>query len=268
MSTSIANVGRERLLAVKRQSLSVALATGLYGVSFGALAVTSGLSFIQTMVLSLVMFSGGSQFAFLGVVVSGGSGFAAVLSAGLLGIRNGLYGPLVSPLLEVKGWRQAAAIQLTIDESTAVATSQPDQQTARTGFWWTGIGVYVLWNVLVAAGAALGDQLGDPRRFGLDAAAAAAFLGLLWPRLSAGDLVVKLTAGLGAAAALVAAITLPPGAAVLVAAALALTIAWVRSKKADSSASGEPSTNQRGGTVSPATDSCCDDAPTSGREPI
>ncbi len=49
--------------AAVRASFAVGLAVAAYGVSFGALAVASGLDVWQTCVLSLFMFSGGSQFA-------------------------------------------------------------------------------------------------------------------------------------------------------------------------------------------------------------
>jgi predicted branched-subunit amino acid permease len=165
------------------------VATGAYGVSFGALAVASGLSLAQACALSLLMFTGGSQFAFAGVVGAGGSGAAAVATAGLLGARNGFYGLQMAPLLRTTGWRRPLAAHLTIDESTAVGTAQlalhPRRlDLARLGFWATAGSVFVFWNLATLAGGLLGNALGDPRRFGLDAAAAAAFLALLWPRLS------------------------------------------------------------------------------------
>jgi predicted branched-subunit amino acid permease len=207
-----------------RQAVSVAVATGLYGVSFGALSVAAGLDVLQTMALSLLMFSGGSQFAFIGVVGAGGAPLAAVATAGLLGARNGLYGVQVAPLLGAHGWRRPLAAQLTIDESTAVGTAQRTPAAIRTGFWWAGAGVFVLWNVFTLVGAVLGDALGDPTRYGLDAAAAAAFLGLLWPRL-AGRL-----AQATAAAALVVALALTPvvpaGIPVLAAAVVAIVLGW------------------------------------------
>jgi predicted branched-subunit amino acid permease len=167
-----------------RQAISVSLATGVYGISFGALSVTAGLSLAQTMALSLLMFTGASQFAVIGVVGAGGTGAAAIASAGLLGLRNGLYGLNLRPLLAARGPSRLAAIQLTIDESNAVAHAQSTPAAARVGFWWTGAGVYVVWNACTLLGALAGGALGDPRAWGLDAAAAAAFLGLLWPHLS------------------------------------------------------------------------------------
>ena len=166
-----------------RVGLSISVATGLYGVSFGALSVTSGLDFWQTMALSLLLFSGGSQFAFIGVVAGGGSGLAAMGAATLLGMRNGIYGMQLNVLLRPTGWRRYAAAQLTIDESTATSTGQTDPAEQQRGFWTAGIGIFVLWNVFTAVGALAGGALGDPKQWGLDGAAVAAFLALLWPRL-------------------------------------------------------------------------------------
>ncbi|GII99414.1 putative branched-subunit amino acid permease [Sediminihabitans luteus] len=205
-----------------RQALSVSFATGLYGVSFGALSTVAGLSLAQTAVLSLLMFSGGSQFALVGVVGGGGAPVSAILSASFLGVRNALYGIRLGPLLALHGWRRVLAAHLTIDESTAVATAQSTRRAARAGFWWTGVGVFVLWNAFVLAGALAGDALADPGRWGLDAAAAAAFLGLLWPRLSTREVrLVVLAAG---TLALVLVPLAPPGVPVLAAAALAVVI--------------------------------------------
>ncbi|MEO3935551.1 AzlC family ABC transporter permease [Dermatophilaceae bacterium Soc4.6] len=210
--------------AVLRQSLSVGLATSAYGVSFGALSVASGLDLGQTLCLSLLLFSGGSQFALIGIVAAGGSGAAAVATSTLLGVRNGLYGLQVRNLLEVRGARRALAAHLTIDESTDVAIGQSTPEGRRLGFWVTGAVVFVGWNLTTLLGALLGDALGDPRTYGLDAAAAAAFLALLWPRLRSRE-----AAATGVAAAVLAAAlspAAPPGVPVLVAALAAIGVGW------------------------------------------
>lgn len=183
MPGSAATLSRARHREVLRQAVSVGAATGAYGVSFGALAVAAGLSVLQTQALSALMFTGASQFAFVGVLAAGGAGSTAVASATLLGVRNGLYGLQLSPTLQVGRLRRFLAAQLTIDESTAVSVIQPEPQARRIGFWATGIAVYLGWNAATLVGALVGNALGDPKQWGLDAAAAAAFLGLLWPRL-------------------------------------------------------------------------------------
>jgi predicted branched-subunit amino acid permease len=214
---------------VLRQSASVGVATGAYGISFGALSVASGLSVAQTCAMSLLMFTGGSQFAFVGVVGAGGGALAAVATAGLLGVRNGFYGLQMAPLLRPRRVRRLAAAQLTIDESTAVGTAQLALNPGRpelvgVGFWATGLAVFVLWNLSTLVGAVVGDALGDPRRYGLDAAAAAAFLALLWPRLRSA---LPRWVGLGAVGVAVALVVVAPaGVPVIAAAAVALVAGW------------------------------------------
>jgi predicted branched-subunit amino acid permease len=208
---------------VWRKALSIGLATAAYGISFGALSVASGLSVPQTCVLSLLLFSGGSQFAFAGVLGAGGTPLAAAATAALLGVRNGFYSLQLAPLLRPSRWRRPLVAQLTIDESTAVAVAEqaadPDRpDLARLGFWATGVSIYLGWNATTLFGALLGDLLGDPRRYGLDAAAAAAFLALLWPRLK--DAGPALVAAAAAVVALAAVPFVPAGVPVLAAAAV------------------------------------------------
>ena len=205
---------------------SIAIATGLYGVSFGALSVASGLSFWQTMALSLLLFSGGSQFAFIGVVAGGGSGVAAMSASALLGIRNGVYGMQINALLRPSGWRRFVAAHVTIDESTATATGQTDPDEQKRGFWVAGLGVFILWNIMTAVGAYIGGVLGDPKQWGLDGAAVAAFLGLLWPRIKAFQ--PAAIAVVCAVVTLVAVPFVPAGVPILVAAVTAGLIGWLR----------------------------------------
>lgn len=216
-----APLAAERRREVWRQSMSVAVATGAYGISFGALSVAAGLDIWQTQVLSLLLFSGGSQFAFVGIMAGGPAGAgAAIATSTLLGLRNGLYGLQVARLLDVRGLRRLLAAHLTIDESTAVGVAQPETRAGRLGFWLTGAGVFVGWNLMTLVGAVVGDRLGDPRAWGLDAAAAAAFCALLWPRLKSADAFA--IAALAALIAVVVAPHAPAGVPVLVAACAAL----------------------------------------------
>ncbi len=219
-----ARPGADATSAAVRAALSVGIAVSAYGVSFGALGVAAGLDVWQTCLLSLFMFTGGSQFALVGVLASGGvaAGPAAIASAALLGIRNGLYSMRMSPVVGGPWWRRLLAAQWTIDESTAVAIAQPTLRGQRVGFWVTGALIYVGWNLTTLLGALLGDLVGDVRQYGLDAAAAAAFLGLLWPRLTA-----RQPVAVAAAAAVIAAVlvpVLPAGAPVLVAAVVAIVV--------------------------------------------
>ena len=168
-----------------RDSLSVSLTVGAYGVAFGAAAVANGFTVLQSCLLSLLTFSGASQFAVIGVLGAGGTALSGIATASLLGIRNALYGVIMAPRLKVKGFKRIVAAQVTIDESTGVALGQEVRsgEAMRQGFWLTGIGVFVFWNLFTLAGALGAQAMGDIREWGLDSAVPAAFLGLVWPRL-------------------------------------------------------------------------------------
>lgn len=166
-------------------SFSVSFTVGLYGIAFGAAGIAAGFSLLQTCLLSLLTFSGASQFAVVGVLGSGGTAISGIATASLLGIRNSLYGLRLSPILKLRGWKKIVGAQVTIDESTGVALGQSDlgEESMRHGFWLTGLGVYLFWNLFTLAGALGAQAMGNPAAWGLDAAVPAAFLGLVWPRL-------------------------------------------------------------------------------------
>lgn len=210
--------------AVLGKAVGVGVAVSTYGVSFGALATTSGLSIQQTCSLSVLTFTGGSQFALVGVLGAGGSAVAGTLTALLLGARNALYALRLAPTLQVVGGRRLLAAHLVIDESTAMAISQDDDGAARLAFWSTGLAVFVFWNLATLVGAVGATALGDPKKLGLDAAVGAAFLALLWPRLrDRSSWVIALVA---AAVALALSPLLSPGVPVLVAGVVAVAVAF------------------------------------------
>jgi len=212
--------------ATATQSLSVSFTVGLYGIAFGAAGIAAGFSILQTCLLSLLTFSGASQFAVVGVMGAGGSALSGIATASLLGIRNGLYGLRMAPILQVRGWKRLLAAQVTIDESTGVAIGQEDlgKEAMKHGFWLTGFGVYIFWNLFTLLGALGAQAMGNPSSWGLDAAVPAAFLGLVWPRLLG-----KFERAL-AASALVMAIALSPvisaGLPIIATALLAVAFGW------------------------------------------
>ena len=217
---SRANSADPQRRAVIRQGLSVAIATSLYGVSFGALGVASGFTIWQTCAISLLLFSGGSQFALIGVLGGGGGIGAAIAASSLLGVRNTLYGLQLTSTMAPRGLWRIPVAQFTIDESTAVAVAQDAPKNRRLGFWVTGIGIYVGWNVMTLVGALVGDAIGDPKQYGLDAAASGAFLALLWPRLRRREPVAVAIVAAVVAAVLVPVV--PVGIPVIAAAAVAV----------------------------------------------
>jgi predicted branched-subunit amino acid permease len=189
--------------SITRNALGIAVASGAYAVSFGALSTVAGLSLLQTCALSVLMFTGASQFALIGVVGAGGSVWAGAVTAALLGSRNGLYGLRLSSLLELRGWRRPAAAHFVIDETTAMAIGQDAPPSSRYAFWSTGLLLFVFWNAGTVIGALATHAIPDPKAFGLDAAPPAAFLALLAPRLRAREpIAIALAAGIVALALL------------------------------------------------------------------
>lgn len=213
--------------SIVRDGIAVGIATGAYGISFGAVSVASGLDVWQSCALSLLVFTGASQFALVGVIGSGGAPLYGALSGLMLGTRNTLYGIKVAPMLGWRGVRRVAAAHLVIDESSAMTLTRTTREQARAGFLSTGLSVFVLWNLATLAGALAGNSLGDPRSYGLDAAVGGAFLGLLWPRLT--TLRNRAAALLGAAVALSLVSGTPAGVPVLAASVVALGMGLIRS---------------------------------------
>lgn len=208
--------------AIIRDGIAVGVATGAYGISFGAISVAAGLTVLQTCALSLLVFTGASQFALVGVVAAGGAPLSGAVTALLLGTRNTLYGLRLAPLLAWTGWRKAGAAHLLIDESTAMSVARETRDEARVGFLSTGLAVFTLWNLATLGGALAGEALGDPRTYGLDAAVGGAFLALLWPRLR--DRRNQLTAVLAVALALALVPVTAAGVPVLATALVALGV--------------------------------------------
>ncbi len=209
-----------------RDSLSVSITVGAYGVAFGAASIAAHFSVLQTCLFSLLAFTGASQFAAVGVVAAGGAGLSAVAAATLLSTRNALYGMQMSPLLKVRGLKKIAAAHVTIDESTGVALAQTPRGTdaMRTGFWLTGLGVFIFWNIFTLLGALGAKALGDPASFGLDAAVPAAYLGLLWPRLQTNFLRLVAVASMIFALAITS--WLPAGLPIIMSVLVAIAFGW------------------------------------------
>lgn len=212
--------------AVIRDSLSISIAVGTYGAAFGVASVAAGLSILQTCALSLLLFSGASQFAVAGVLGAGGSALSAITASGLLALRNGFYGARMAPLLQVRGIKRILASQVTIDESTAIALAHEERSVAdaRKGFWLTGVGIYIFWNLATLLGALGANALGNPARWGLDATIPAAFLGLLWPRLKNNQ--SRLVAIAAVALALTLTPILSPGLPIIACVLIPLIAGW------------------------------------------
>ena len=192
---------------------------GVFGLAFGAVAVTAGLSVLQAVALSAVMFTGASQFALVGVLAVAGSPFAALAAALLLGVRNAFYGVPVAGIVRPSGFGRLPTAHFVIDETTAMAVAQTDRSAGRYAFWATGIALCSMWNLGTLAGALIGRSI-TTSALGLDAAAPAIFLALLWPQLSRDRGPVVAVGAVVLALALVTAV--PAGVPIIAAAGVAI----------------------------------------------
>jgi 4-azaleucine resistance transporter AzlC len=247
-----------------RDGVGLGLAVGASGVAFGAAAVSSGLSAWQACALSLLAFTGASQFALAGVVAAGGSLLAGTAGAILLGSRNTLYGLRLSDTLRPRGPRRLLVSLGVIDETTAMTLAQPDAAASRTAFTATFATLYVTWNLATLAGAIGAGRVGSPDTFGLEVVGPAAFLALIYPRLRAGrtERVVALT---GAAIALATTTVLPAGVPVILAAVAALAGALVNPAAAGPPPTGAASADPE--PAGPSVTSTADARPEPGRSP-
>ncbi|MFD3551471.1 AzlC family ABC transporter permease [Streptomyces goshikiensis] len=220
--------GRPRA-AVVRDALGVGVAVGLSGFAFGVTAAGAGISTLQACVLSLLVFTGASQFALVGALAAGGNPFTAAAGAFFLGTRNAFYGLRLSQLLALPRAVRPFAAHWVIDETTAVALAQPDRKSARLGFTVTGLALYVLWNLTTLLGALGAEAIGDTSAWGLDAAGPAVFLALLAPMLKTSTeravAALALILGLGLLP------VLPAGVPVLVAALAAPAVLWMKGRR-------------------------------------
>ncbi|MCJ1681059.1 AzlC family ABC transporter permease [Streptomyces sp. APSN-46.1] len=215
--------------AVVRDALGVGVAVGLSGFAFGVTAAGAGISTLQACALSLLVFTGASQFALVGALAAGGNPFTAAAGAFFLGTRNAFYGLRLSQLLALPRAVRPLAAHWVIDETTAVSLAQPDRKSARLGFTVTGLSLYVLWNLTTLLGALGAEAIGDTQAWGLDAAGPAVFLALLAPMLKTA------TERAAAALALVLGLgllpVLPAGVPVLIAALAAPVVLWMKGRR-------------------------------------
>ncbi|MCX4696679.1 AzlC family ABC transporter permease [Streptomyces sp. NBC_01408] len=215
--------------AVVRDALGVGVAVGLSGFAFGVTAAGAGISTLQACVLSLLVFTGASQFALVGALAAGGNPFTAAAGAFFLGTRNAFYGLRLSQLLALPRAVRPFAAHWVIDETTAVALAQPGRKPARLGFAVTGLTLYVLWNLTTLLGALGAEAIGDTRAWGLDAAGPAVFLALLAPMLRSSTeravAALALVLGLGLLP------VLPAGVPVLIAALAAPVVLWMKGRR-------------------------------------
>lgn len=170
------------LRPVATASVTLGAVVGAFGALFGVGAVSAGASVAQACVMSLLVFTGASQFSAVSVIAAGGSTASALSGAVVRAARNGVYGLTMARTIDGPVGRRLLAAQLTIDESTAMASAQASHRATVAAFWITGVSLYVFWNLGTLVGAVAGSNI-DTMRYGLDAAFPAAYVAMVDPHL-------------------------------------------------------------------------------------
>lgn len=206
-------------------ALPLAIAVGLFGVSFGVLAAASGgMGSVPAVVMSATTFAGSAQFAAASVLSGGGGPVAAIVAALLLNARYLPIGVSVAPDLRGGRLRRFLTAQLVVDESWAIA-SRGDGAFDPQRLVGAGIVLWLAWVGGTIIGVIGGERLGDPAALGLDAAFPALFLALLTLQLRSRRAVAAAVLGATIAVALV---PFTPAGVPIIAAAAASLIGLVR----------------------------------------
>ena len=201
--------------------------TLVVGTTFGVVAGQAGLEPVEIAAMSLFVFAGAAQFAIVQLHAAGATAPVIVVTVLFLNLRHLLMATsLRGHLAQVPLARRLAAAFFLTDESFAMATGYVRRGGTSPSYYFTfAIALFVLWNLATLAGIALGTAIGEPRRFGVDFAITATFIGIvvLGIRRRSDVIVAIVAAGIAAALALLGASTI----AVMAAGALAPIVAVV-----------------------------------------
>ncbi len=195
-----------------RAIILVCVADGLVGISYGAVAVHSGLQPWVVLALALLVLAGASEILFVGIVAAGGSPLTAALAGLLVNARHLPFGLAIHEVVGT-GWRRILGTHLLNDESVVFALDQDTLDRKRAAFWACGLGILLCWPAGAALGAFAGSVVEDTDAFGLDAMFPAVLLALIFPALR--ERRTRRAALVGAVVAVAATPFLPAGVPVL-----------------------------------------------------
>jgi len=204
------------------------VAGGFLAVSFGILAENAGLSDVEAVLMSAIVFAGSAQFTAISILAQGGGAGAAVAAAALMNSRFLPMGAAVGPSLRGGPLRRALKGQAVVDHSWALS-SRGDGSFDEALMLGASAIAYVTWTTGTAVGAIWGNELGDPDALGLDAIFPAFFFGLLLNEIKSRR--ARGVAALGTVIALALVPFTPPGVPVLVA-SLASLVGLTRGARA------------------------------------
>jgi 4-azaleucine resistance transporter AzlC len=199
-------------------------ASAAFAASFAVLAPQAGFDAVSAIVMSATTFAGSAQLGAVSVLETGGGVAAAIAAAVLLNARYAPISVTVADQFDGPLLRRLLEAQLIVDESWALSRRE-DGRYDRRLLIGGGLVLYVSWVGGTALGTLIGDRLGDPERYGLDAAFPALFLALLITQLSSREALAAALAGGGIALIL---IPFAPAGVPIVAATAACLVGLIR----------------------------------------
>ncbi|HPT51411.1 MAG TPA: AzlC family ABC transporter permease [Accumulibacter sp.] len=184
--TSEATTRRQEFLAGARDTLPLLLGAFPFGLIYGALAVTSGLSMTAAIMMAVFVFAGSSQFIAVGLVAAHTPVAIVVLTTLVVNLRHMLYSATLLPYLRhlPQKWRIPLAFWLT-DETFAVTVHRFQRDDSSPYKHWYQLGsslaMYLNWQFWCVLGLLLGNRIPDAQSWGLDVAMPVTFIGMIIP---------------------------------------------------------------------------------------
>ena len=179
---------RAAFLAGLRETLPLIVGAIPFGIVFGALGVSNGLSPAATMGFSLFVFAGSAQAIAAGLVKAGTDVTIIILTTLVVNLRHALYSATLAPHLKGLGqkWLLPLGFWLT-DESYLVVIDRYSRTDSSPFKHWFFLGsavfMYANWQICTWIGIAAGNSIPNPQQWGLEFALPLTFIGMLVPSI-------------------------------------------------------------------------------------
>ncbi len=176
---------REFWLGV-RGELPILFGVVPFGMIYGILALSAGLSPLDAQAMSSVVFAGSSQFMTAKLISAVTPGLIIILTGFVINLRHALYSASLAPYMRhlPLRWKAALAYLLT-DEAYAVSIIHYQEPGDLTNKHWflagSGLTLWTSWQISTGVGIFLGAQI--PAAWGLDFALPLTFIALVVPGL-------------------------------------------------------------------------------------
>lgn len=186
MPTSFKATPKTEFIAGLKETLPLMVGAMPFGIIFGALALTNGLSPGATLAMSTFVFAGSAQFIAATLVGGGGQMWLIILTTFVVNLRHLLYGATLAPYLKhlPTRWIAPLAFWLTDESFVVVAQHYNRADNSLHKHWFflgSAIGMYLNWQASTLIGILAGRMIPAPLSWGFDFALPVTFIGMLVP---------------------------------------------------------------------------------------